>query len=224
MTEIEIRGETLHLLPAKALYFPKRRLIGLADVHLGKAASLQSQGLPVPELAAMDLARIAELIEAYDPERVALIGDWIHAPTAWTRLLDTLLGEFFAAYPKVRFQLIVGNHERGSIERLKRAPLEIFQEEMREGPFVLSHGHEPVKPGEFAIQGHIHPVVTIRRGPLHLRLPVFWWQSDSLTLPSFGELTGGYEIRPAARDRIFGVAGAELLEIPVKPASPEPKP
>ena len=41
-------GETLHLHADRALYWPRRRMLIVADVHLGKAAAFRSHGIPIP--------------------------------------------------------------------------------------------------------------------------------------------------------------------------------
>ena len=68
------------------------------------------------------------------------------------------------------------------------------------GPGLLSHepeirqrGHERAT---LNVCGHIHPVVRLRSRTDSLRLPCFFVEHDHrrLTLPSFGEFTGGYEV------------------------------
>ena len=64
------------------------------------------------------------------------------------------------------------------------------------GPFVLRHQSSEVKDADFQICGHVHPCVKIGDGRDKLRLPCFALKSKLLLLPSFGELTGGYELLP----------------------------
>ena len=42
------RGERLHLLPERAVWWPAAGLLLVADVHLGKAATFRRLGQPVP--------------------------------------------------------------------------------------------------------------------------------------------------------------------------------
>lgn len=220
---VTVKGEHLRLMAEKVLMWEEARLIVVADLHLGKAASLQARGVPVPEVVVMDLQKIARVIERERPARVLFLGDWIHATDAWSPVLEDALQVFFASYPQVRFELVIGNHERGSLPRLARLPLRPYFENLQEGPFLFEHGHEKAPPslqGLFVLRGHWHPVVEMRHGSTHLRLPCFWQTAGSLTLPSFGELTGGHPVRPGSGDRIYAVAGTEVVELPRKRVLP----
>lgn len=46
--EVEHCGQTLWLLADKALYWPARHTLLVADVHIGKAASYRALHQPVP--------------------------------------------------------------------------------------------------------------------------------------------------------------------------------
>jgi len=46
--EIIFGTESLILLADRALHWPKRKTLVLADVHLGKDATFRAAGLPVP--------------------------------------------------------------------------------------------------------------------------------------------------------------------------------
>ena len=43
-----ISGEQLDLLPEKAIWWPRRRTLLVADVHCGKDATFRAMGVPVP--------------------------------------------------------------------------------------------------------------------------------------------------------------------------------
>ncbi|MBC7753171.1 MAG: DEAD/DEAH box helicase, partial [Moraxellaceae bacterium] len=45
---LNLRGETLELLPEKAFLWVEKAMLVLSDLHLGKADSLQAQGVPIP--------------------------------------------------------------------------------------------------------------------------------------------------------------------------------
>ena len=51
-------GEPLHLLPERALWWPAARVLFVADLHLGKAATYRALGQPVPA-AALQSAPVA---------------------------------------------------------------------------------------------------------------------------------------------------------------------
>ena len=63
--EVLLAGEPMRLLADRALYWPARRRLLLADLHLGKADTFRAAGIALPRGGtALDLARIGALVEA----------------------------------------------------------------------------------------------------------------------------------------------------------------
>lgn len=210
---IEIQNELFQLLPEKALLWKKKNLLIFSDVHLGKAETFQSFGIPIPSSINLeDLNKMAGLIEQYEIQEVLILGDLIHHKSSWTEELFLTLQDFLIFHKHVKFKLLIGNHERGSMEFLKELPIEIIQGDYKVGSINFSHGHEEVIGPCFTIQGHIHPVIVLRDGPVRLRLPCFVLDQQSLVLPSFGGFTGGYEIKVKPEHRIF-VVTKKIIEV-----------
>jgi metallophosphoesterase superfamily enzyme len=175
-----------------------------------------------------DLAAISQLLHWYSPKKVLILGDWIHQKSSWTEELIADLTRFFEVHWAQEWTLILGNHEKGSLEFLKKFPLQILTEDLRIGRFTFSHGHSHAanesesgtarkKSGEakahFSIEGHIHPAVRLREGSTNLKLPAFFLRKKTLLLPAFGSQTGGYELKPTKNDRIFPTTGKVLFEL-----------
>lgn len=210
---IQILGEEIDLLPQKAFIWSHERLLVFSDVHLGKAESFQSLGVPIPSSVHYeDLNRIASLIEEHSVQKVLILGDLIHHKNAWSEELLNTLMSFFHHYPKVQFKLLIGNHEKGSLEYLKLLPLELITGDYEISPFTFSHGHEKSK-ADFTVQGHIHPVITLNEGPVRLRIPCFVLDPNTLTLPAFGGFTGGFEVGFRQKRRIFLVTPEKVIEL-----------
>ena len=212
--KLNIEHEEIHFLAEKAFYWPKEKLLGLSDLHVGKAESLQKLGLPIPSGTHLnDLNRLSQLIKFTHAERVFILGDFIHQRSSWAENIQSDLKGFFSTHHYVEWNLLVGNHDKTSIPLLKNFPFKLFDRETQIGPFLFTHGHSKYEGKVFTIQGHIHPVIRIDEGSTKLRLPCFVLRPMSLVIPSFGELTGGYEITPHKKDRIFAVAGKEIFEV-----------
>jgi Predicted ICC-like phosphoesterases len=215
--KIQIANEELELLPERAFVWGKKRLLGLSDVHIGKAESYQAAGVPIPSGGHRDdLKKISELIQKFDIEHVVILGDWIHDKNSVSSLVDNDLMDFFKRHDKVYWTLLIGNHEKSSLERLKKFPFHLVMEDLVIEPFLLTHGHKLKETEYFQIQGHTHPYIMIHDGPLKLKLPCFQMEPDCLTIPAFGSMTGGYTIRPGKRDRIFAVGTSEIFEVAPK--------
>jgi DNA ligase-associated metallophosphoesterase len=189
------QGQELQLLSSRAVFDPVRQVLLVADVHLGKAETLQAHGVPLPSDGDLgNLNRLLELAQRLRPRRVVVLGDLIHSRLGLTPELRAKL----TALPELldcSLALVGGNHERGSwIAGLPQEPSQEL------GPWWLSHEPEP-RPGRLNICGHLHPVALIGGRADRLRLPCFSYDPDQerLALPAFGDLTGGQPSQPGER-------------------------
>ena len=90
--EIEVAGERLLMLPQRALYWPARQMLAIADIHFGKAASFRAGGIPVPRgtttenLQALDALVPQWVAEAWPLDRPRYVGrdlswaEWLALP------------------------------------------------------------------------------------------------------------------------------------------------
>ncbi|WII71499.1 ligase-associated DNA damage response endonuclease PdeM [Bdellovibrio sp. 22V] len=212
--KITVANEDIELLPEKAFFWPAQHLLGLSDVHLGKAESYQAAGVPLPSgTHREDLLRISQLIQTYHAEKVIVLGDWIHNKFSLSEIIVRDFREFFAVHGHVHWTLLLGNHEYGAHEILRGLPFHMVEEEIQIGPFLMTHGHKNPRSKIFQIQGHTHPLVQLHEGPLRLKLPCFVLEKNALTIPAFGSLTGGYVVRQQPGQRIFAVADRDIFEV-----------
>ncbi|MBW4529311.1 MAG: ligase-associated DNA damage response endonuclease PdeM [Aphanothece saxicola GSE-SYN-MK-01-06B] len=186
------RGYRLQLLAERAIWDPQQGLLLVADLHLGKAESFQSQGIPLPSDGdGATFNALLALAQSHRPAQVLVLGDLIHSRLGLTADLRQKLG----ALPDLLgcpLRLIGGNHERGCwLEGLEQEP------SLALGPLWLSHAPEP-RAGLLNLCGHRHPVALIGGGADRLRLPCFAYDpsAEQLVLPAFGQLTGGHPCPP----------------------------
>ena len=116
--EIELFGSRLQLLDDKALYLPDEQALLVSDVHLGKAETFQSFGIPIAsQLNEENLDRLRSLSVLTQHQKLFILGDLFHSKKslvpdvliAW----DTFLKEIAA-----EVCLIVGNHDRRLVSAL----------------------------------------------------------------------------------------------------------
>src|SRR5690606_25988024 len=77
--ELRVAGEVLQLLADRALYWPARGRLLVADLHLGKGDILRAAGIPVPSGGTgHDLARLDALLRATAARELWVLGDFLH--------------------------------------------------------------------------------------------------------------------------------------------------
>jgi DNA ligase-associated metallophosphoesterase len=219
------------LVPGRAAYLPATSTLLVADLHLGKAATFRSKGIPVPEGSAQkDLARLALLVAATRAKRLLVLGDLFHAKSGCT---EEVFAEFTAArgrFSDTEVLLVAGNHDR-SVGRLPAGlGIDSVLRTHDEPPFHFVHEPgtplpEPDRDEPFTIAGHLHPVIALA-APSGDRLidRCFVAEPGLLVMPAFGSFTGGHRMSPTDRSRVWiarddGVADVTPLFRPTRNAS-----
>ena len=211
---VEIVNTTVDLLAGRALYWPEGKLLCVADAHFGKAAAFRALGQPVPSgTTAANLERLDALLKAREVQHLVFLGDFLHARSSLTSVLEHAITVWRGHYPGLECTLVRGNHDKRAGDPPKSMRINVVDEPYLVGPFALAHHLQP-HPTHHVIAGHIHPVFELR-GNAHqrLRLPCFIVSEGMTLVPSFGEFTGGYEIDPEEGDRVFVADGEGIWAV-----------
>jgi len=208
-------NETLHLLPAPALWWPATQTLFIADLHLGKAASYRALGQPVPTGSTQDnLARLTALIAQNQAQRLVFLGDFLHAASGRTPALLEAVTAWRAQHANVAMTLVRGNHDDRAGDPPPEAGIEVVDEPWLLGPFACCH-HPQTHATHFVLAGHDHPVVHLSGpGRDRLRLPCFVSGARQATLPAFGAFTGGHAVTPHAGQSLHAVGGGRVWRVP----------
>ena len=212
---IALAGESLVLLPERALLWEREAALVVADVHLGKAAAFRAAGLPLPGGTTTEtLDRLSSALIRTDARRLILLGDFFHARAGRAaRTLEAIVA-WRARHPDLRVLLVRGNHDRGAGDPPPEWGFDCQDEPWPETPFALRH-HPATEAGAYVLAGHVHPAISLSGfGRQRERLPVFIFGAAVGLLPSFGAFTGSASVRPVRGDRVFAVAGDEVVAIP----------
>lgn len=219
-------GERWALLPQRAVWWARRRTLIVADMHLGKAAAFRAAGVPVPEVAHADLARLGATIDATGAERLVIVGDLLHAASGRTTAVMGAVSDWRSHRRSLHVTLVLGNHDLRSGRppeewgfAVHRPPLA----DAADGGVAFVHDPETEAiTGNCAarafIGGHLHPSAALGDGAASLRAPCFWVRQSVMVLPAFGRFTGTRNIRARVGDRVFVVGDGEVVEVPRRPA------
>ena len=217
-----IAGCKLWLLAGKALYWPERQTLCVADVHFGKAASYRALGQPVPHgTTEGNLLRLDALLTSYPVKELIFLGDFLHSRTALNQKTLAALHEWRSRHPNLKCTLIRGNHDLNAGDPPESLELRVVNEPLNLEPFFLQHtpainlkADLKFDSNSHVIAGHIHPMFQLTgRGKQRLRLPCFHVTKTLTVLPSFGEFTGGHQITLTASSFVFVTDGNGIWPI-----------
>jgi uncharacterized protein len=210
----EVAGETIHLLAERAIYWPRRKTLLVADLHLGKAATFRAAAIPLPGGTTSEtLRRLSDAISRSGADRLIVLGDLFHARSGRSpRTLQTV-EEWRQRYADLEILLVRGNHDLHAGDPPDEWRIHCEDGPLCEGPFV--YRHEPIPAAEgYVLAGHLHPAALLNgRGRQSLTLPCFHFTPNIGTLPAFGDFTGCATIRPTRADQVFVIAADEVIDV-----------
>lgn len=94
---IEAGGQHWLLLPQKAMLWLERNILIVSDLHLGKAAAFQKNGILVPEGSMRsDLSKLKTMITAHGAIKCLVVGDFIHAAAGLSTQTVDMVSEWLA--------------------------------------------------------------------------------------------------------------------------------
>ena len=206
MVPFSFAGHLLTALPEAALFWPARRALLVADLHLEKASWYAGHGQMLPPYYSnATLAALNALVDRLDVAEIWCLGDSFHDAAGIERLPVTAQAMLRALTRRTRWTWIAGNHDAGMVDRCGG---EIVGEAEIDG-LILRHEADPADMRS-EISGHFHPKWRVQLRGRHVSRRCFVATERKLILPAFGALTGGLD---AAHPEICRAVGdkAEAL-------------
>ena len=207
-----VKGEDLILSPHKAIFWPRKSMLIIGDLHLGKVDHFRKAGIAVPSNGnERNWSKLTALCAQYEPERILFLGDLFNSVKnkEYERL-----SRFINKYPKINFELVIGNHDVLKNEMYEELRIELHDPTLIEEPFIFSH--EPIDQGDagYLFYAHIHPAVKFRgQAYQSLTLACFHFTDSAAVLPAFGNFTGMHPIKPERSDEVFVVLEDKVLKV-----------
>jgi DNA ligase-associated metallophosphoesterase len=211
--QVVIAGETVLLLPEKAMFWPREKMLVIADIHFGKAASFRALGVPVPRgTTTQNLEALDALVARHGARHILFLGDFLHARAAHASATQAAMLAWRQRNSTLALTLVRGNHDRHAGDPAARLGITLVDEPHTLGPFSFCHHPDLATPG-YALAGHIHPAYLLATRFDALRLPCFVVGPQRMVLPSFGAFTGGHLVTPAPGDAIYVSSGEAMHNV-----------
>lgn len=208
------------LIDEPALLLKEKKLLVIADLHIGIESELREKGLQVPSQTKIMEERLVSIITKNDIRDIILLGDIKHTIPSSTVQERTDVKNFLAVIQSYgTLHVLPGNHD-GNIDRLLSPGIQLHPSDgyVFEG-IGFTHGHR--KPSVEIMQcdqviiGHSHPTVMLmdrlgyrtfeqcwlRGPPLYDVLREKYPNSPTsqiLLLPAFNALCGGTAVNQDA--------------------------
>jgi DNA ligase-associated metallophosphoesterase len=211
-----IGAAELRLDPSGAVWWPRHRLLIVADLHLEKGSAFARRGALLPPYDThATLARLEALVARAAPRMIVSLGDAFHDGRAAETLDESAARRLRRLIGAVRWVWVAGNHD-------PRPPPGLGGEAL---PELVIDGlrlrHLPDGGDDPEITGHLHPKARMVGAGRSLTRPCFVGDGRRLVLPAFGAFTGGLNVLDPAIASLFArgfsawlLGEARVFEVP----------
>ena len=209
MVPFSFCGHEFEALPQAALFWPARRALLVADLHLEKASWFAKGGQMLPPYDSIaTLTDLTRLVVGAGVQEIWCLGDSFHDRDGCDRLPPRAREILITLTAATRWTWIVGNHDPGFADTCGGA---IVDEAEVDG-LILRH---EALPGEARpeLSGHFHPKLRISHRGRMVSRRCFVATERKLILPAFGALTGGLDARHPEIVRAVGSKAEALVPV-----------
>jgi uncharacterized protein len=197
--QFEFGGALFEVAGEAALYWPSRRALLVADLHLEKGSAYAARGQMLPpydSIATLDA--VSQLVKLYRPEAIFCLGDNFHDDDGEQRLRGAAADRLRSLTGALDWQWIIGNHDPGLSARWGGVTVA----ELCLNGITLRHEAQAGWTGP-EMSGHYHPKYRqVMRGRMVSRR-CFLMGADKMIMPAFGALAGGLDVRDPAYAAVF---------------------
>ncbi len=204
-----LTGAELNTRASGALWWPRRRVLVVSDLHLGKSERIARLGgaLLPPYETDDTLFRLEAEIRAKQPRTVICLGDSFDDLTATDGLNRNALALLNSLIATHEWIWIEGNHDPGppfsTCSHMTQLSIE---------PLTFRHIAASGSNGE--VSGHYHPKATVNARGRSLTRPCFLYNRNRVILPAFGTYTGGLRHTAPQLAELMGTGTIAVLTGP----------
>lgn len=209
MVPFSFAGHDLIALPQGALFWPARRALLVADLHLEKASWFARFGQMLPPYDSLaTLADLHLVVAATGAAEVWCLGDSFHDTRGCERLPAQAQAMLVELTRSVRWTWITGNHDPVVADHCGGA---VVPDAAVDG-LVLRHEADPDERRP-ELSGHFHPKLRVSLRGRRVSRRCFVATPRKLILPAFGSLTGGLDAHHPEIVRAVGPGAQALIPL-----------
>lgn len=209
MVPFSFGGHALYAIPQGAVFWPARRALLVADLHLEKASWFAGRGQMLPPYDTLaTLADLEALVAATGAGEIWCLGDSFHDGEGCDRLPAEARATLTGLTARTRWTWITGNHDPAIADRCGGA---LCQEAVVDR-LVLRHEAQPYELRS-ELSGHFHPKLRLTVRGRQVARRCFVATPTKLILPAFGALTGGLDAGHPAIVRAVGAMAEALVPV-----------
>ncbi|HYW15366.1 MAG TPA: ligase-associated DNA damage response endonuclease PdeM [Allosphingosinicella sp.] len=189
MVRFSFCGHELMALSQGGLFWPSRRALLVADLHLEKASWFARLGQMLPPYDSIaTLSDLTALAASTGAQEIWCLGDSFHDRHGCDRLPERARDMLVALTGATRWTWITGNHDPAFSDPCGGALAEAVEVE----GLLLRHEADPAE-SRPELSGHFHPKLRIHHRGRKVSRRCFVATERKLILPAFGSLTGGLD-------------------------------
>ncbi len=190
MVPLSFDGRRFFVAGDAALWWPERRALLMADLHLEKGSFYAATGQMLPPYDShATLDAIAALVARLQPATVYCLGDNFHDDAGEARLAPCAAATLQALTAATDWQWIRGNHDREVSGRWGGRALA----EIEVDGLLLRH-QAVLGESRPEMSGHFHPKLRMSVRGRRIARRCFVRTPRKLIFPAFGALTGGLDV------------------------------
>ena len=209
MVRFSFSGHELMALPQGALFWPSRRALLVADLHLEKGSWFARLGQMLPPYDSIaTLSDLTALAVSTSAEEIWCLGDSFHDRHGCDRLPERAREMLVALTSATSWTWITGNHDPAFADPCGGR---IVDEAEVDG-LLLRHHADPAETRP-ELSGHFHPKLRISLRGRKVSRRCFVATERKLILPAFGALTGGLDASHPEIVRAVGPDAQALVPV-----------
>ena len=191
MKLIKFRNHTLKILNNGTIFWPKKSISIVADLHLEKSSFFAKHGFYIPPYDSYEtLLNLKKNLKGNNIKILIFLGDLFHDNEGYERLDQKTKLIFNEIIKKYEIIFIRGNHD----SLLTIPNVKSHQNILIDG---ISFSHEP-RNTLYEICGHLHPKISLSINGRNISKKCFIVSKYKIFMPAFGCYTGGLNIKSSA--------------------------